>query len=284
MNRFNEEFIQYSEKKVKSEKKNLALYFAVHITLYVLLFFFLLVFAWYTIYISTHKFYAVKGPSMMPTLNAGIVNMSEDEVSYDGVFVDCRKKPEVFDIVVIQKNSDKNIIKRVIAKGGDWVTIAKGVDENGQDALFVYRIASEQNFDEVTDEEARLVEDDGANGYSIYGYQDWVANAGFDVTGKYEATFFNTYLSDYVFSNGLEEDFVVRESAGGLMYVQVPQGSYFCLGDNRGHSSDSRTNGFYKEKDIVGSVEIIVENYNFVSRFWEVVQFYFSKMKEFFAR
>ncbi len=284
MNQFSDDFIQFNDKKARNEKKNLALYFAATITLYVILFFFLLFFAWYTIYVATHKFYAVKGPSMMPTLNAQIVNMEDDGTSYDGVFVNCGQKPDVFDIVVIKRDGADSIIKRVIAAEGDWVTIAKGLDENGQESLFVYRIASGQNFEEVRDEDAKLVEDEGANGYSIYGYQDWLANKGVDVTGKYEAVFFNTFLSDYVFPNGLQEEYQIRESAGGLLYVQVPKDCYFCLGDNRGHSTDSRTAGFYKKADIVGVVEIIVENHNFVSRFWEVVKFYFAKMEDFFAR
>lgn len=282
MNTFNNDFIQYSEKKVKDETKNLALYFTVHITLYVLLFFFLLFFAWYTIYISTHKFYAVSGPSMMPTLNAGIVNMLEDDVSYDGVYVDCTKEAEVFDIVVIKRpNKQKSIIKRVIAKEGDYVTIAKGQDEFGQETFFVYRIPKDADFDAYSDDMAKMVEDNGANDYSIYGYQDWYANSGTDVSGKYEGTFFNTFLDDYLLGDSQYE---IRQASSGLLYVKVPEDCYFCLGDNRGHSSDSRTYGFYNKSSLVGTVELIVKNHNFVNKFWQIVRFYFVEMSEFFAR
>lgn len=284
MSEFDKDFIQYSDKKVKKETKNLALFFAVHITLYVVLFFFLLFFAWYTIYIATHKFYAVSGPSMMPTLNAGIVNMQEDDVSYDGVYVDRTKKAGVFDIVVIERANAKSIIKRVMAVEGDWITIAKGTDENGQESLFFYRVPKEAEFESYTDEMAKLNEDEGLNGYSIYGYQDWMANVGTDVTGKYEAAFFNTFLSDYVFPNSESGSYQYKVSAGGLVYVQVPENHVFCLGDNRGHSSDSRVSGFYKRADVVGTVELIVKNHNFVSRLWEVVKFYFAEIEEFFAR
>ena len=44
MNQFSDDFIQFNDKKARKERKNLALYFAATITLYVILFFFLLFF------------------------------------------------------------------------------------------------------------------------------------------------------------------------------------------------------------------------------------------------
>ena len=76
----------------------------------------------------------------------------------------------------------------------------------------------------------------------------------------------------------------VYVSENGLIYVQVPEGKYFCMGDNRGHSDDSRKNGFYDVEYIVGRVEFIVYDHNFGNRLWEVVKYYFGQVEEFFAR
>ncbi len=298
MNAFKDEnFIQYDKKKVKNETKNLALYFTVHITLYVVLFFFLLFFAWYTGFIATHKFYAVKGVSMMPTLNCEI---SEEEIlydpevqkiSYDGVYVNTAVKAKLFDIVVVEYDNGDSVIKRLMAQEGDYITIAKGKTAQNEDCFYFYRIPKGADLSVFTDEEAKLDEVSGENGYCIRGYEDWyknktgvsqplkaiTENSG---TNFYEYNFFQTFLSEY--GNSAKYNYHVSEN--GLVYVQVPQGKCFFMGDNRGHSTDGRENGFCSEKNIVGTTEFIVENYNFVNRILEVIKFYFGETQKFFAR
>ena len=277
-NQFDNDFIQYNDKKAKEEKKNLALYLSLTITLYIVLFFFALFFTWYTVFVSTHKYYEVSGPSMKPTYNATIADNDQNS-TIDAVYVNAIDPIKVFDVVVIKRKNKDSIIKRVIAQAGDYVTIATGTYE-GAPCFYVYRIsAAEMSSLDVTifeDESAKLVED-GANGYQINTYGNWFANSSAFL--NYESSFYNSFLSSEV-----EDNFEYFVSDSGLKYVKVPKNKVFCLGDNRGHSGDSRVSGFYDVSNLVGRVEFVVYNHNFVNRLWEVVKFYFSETEKFFAR
>ena len=96
---------------------------------------------------------------------------------------------------------------------------------------------------------------------------------------KYEYNFFTNFLSD--FEEGADNFYV---SDDGLVYVKVPQGKFFYLGDNRAHSSDARERGFCDIGNIVGRSEFFVKDYNFANRLWEVVKYYFKEIDKFFAR
>lgn len=280
---------------MKDETKNLTLYFITHITLYIVLLFFIIFFAWYTVFVTTHKFYAVYGPSMMSTLNSQIkpseISVSR-KTSYDAVYVDTLTKPKAFDIVVVERPKSDSVIKRLMAVEGDYITIAKGKTESGEDCFYFYRIANGENIEEFSDDDAKLVENRGENGYNIYGYQDWFDNREVSVdisvevegqvfTNNYEENFYLTFLDGYG-KTDVEFDYFVSNS--GLIYVKVPEGKVFCMGDNRGHSTDSRENGFFDKNFVVGRAEFIIYNHNFVNRIWEVIKFYFSEVEKFFAR
>ena len=86
MPNFNDEFIQYSEEKVKSEKKSSAFSLAVQIFLYILLIFFAIFFIWYTAFISTHKYYLVVGASMKDSLNSSL-SLTDGTGKQDAVYV-----------------------------------------------------------------------------------------------------------------------------------------------------------------------------------------------------
>ena len=277
-NKFDNDFIQYSDKKVKEENKNLALYLSLTITLYIIVFFFAVFFTWYTVFVSTHKYYEVSGASMKPTYNESISDTDQNS-KIDAVYVNTSDPINVFDVVVIKRKNKDAIIKRVIAQAGDYVTIATGIYD-GNPCFYVYRISAEEMSSlDVTvfeDESAKLVEN-GENGYQINTYSNWFANS--SVVGNYESSFYNVFLSPEVESN-----FEYFTSKDGLRYVKVPENKVFCLGDNRGHSGDSRVSGFYDVSNLVGRVEFVVYNHNFVNRLWEVVKFYFSEAEKFFAR
>lgn len=284
MNKFSGDFIQYSDEKVKDETKHLALYFVVHISLYIVLLFFLIFFAWYTVFISTHNFYAVTGPSMMPTLNADISDPTTSQnVSFDAVYVDKITEPKIFDIIVVKKEDGENVIKRLLATSGDYITIAKGSTEDGKERFYFYRIPNDVDPDSY--ENARL-DEDGESGYKLYDSESlWIHHSyandpvqnfnGWD----YEKNFYDTYLSEYESGN---ENYYV--DSNGLIFVKVPENCVFYMGDNREYSTDCRQTGFREEKYVVGRAEFIVYDYNFANRLLEVVKFYFREMEEFFAR
>ena len=280
MNYQNEEYIQYSKKKKNKETRSIAWYLTTHITLYIILIFFLIFFAWYTYFSVTHRYYIVTGTSMQPTLNSSIVLEDESE---DAVYVNIYGNIDFGDIVVINaSNNSDDIIKRVLATGGDYVTIARSGN-----SYYIYRIAKENVvLDEngimtgslIEDVNARLQENErGGFSYNI-DYISWGAEPGILQGGiTYEAQFYNQFIAD-----ADEEDLFT--SSNGLIYVKVPEDHVFCLGDNRANSRDSRYYGYFSLDEIVGDVEIIVYDYSFGNRVLQVISFYYRQVEEFFAR
>lgn len=62
------------------------------------------------------------------------------------------------------------------------------------------------------------------------------------------------YINDEVVS----EDFIIEETAdfnlASLGYLEIPEGHYFVVGDNRDDSLDSRILGLIPEEDIEGKI------------------------------
>lgn len=280
-----EEFIQDIDKKKKEETKSIALYLTTHITLYIVLIFFLIFFIWYTVFSVTHRYYIVEGASMQPYLNASIAP-TDTSSSQDAVYVNLNGKIEVYDVVVIEgvSKTSPSIIKRVVAEEGDFVSIAKSGN-----SFFLFRIdAEDMTLNEnneyttlVSDENALVFENERNTGYEIR-YDDWNGVDERVYNGvHYDYGFYSQFIQGYVNESDAYSYYV---SSDNLIYVQVPENSTFCLGDNRAHSSDSRTYGFISYDNIVGDVEITVYNYSFVNRVFEVIKYYYYQVEEFFAR
>lgn len=280
-----EEFIQDIDKKKKEETKSIALYLTTHITLYIVLIFFLIFFIWYTVFSVTHRYYIVEGASMQPYLNASIAP-TDTSSSQDAVYVNLNGKIEVYDVVVIEgvSKTSPSIIKRVVAEEGDFVSIAKSGN-----SFFLFRIdAEDMTLNEnneyttlVSDENALVFENERNTGYEIR-YDDWNGVDERVYNGvHYDYGFYSQFIQGYVNESDAYSYYV---SSDDLIYVQVPENSTFCLGDNRAHSSDSRTYGFISYDNIVGDVEITAYNYSFVNRVFEVIKYYYYQVEEFFAR
>ncbi len=296
---------RYKIENVAEKKRNEWVTLFVRLFVALVLVFFSIFFIWYAIFLSSHSYYRVDGASMVPTLNADISPSKFDEaqgISYDCVYVDKKADPKLFDVVVInthQKNADKTnktIIKRLMATGGDFVTVAKTVDQDGTERMGFFRIPKGTDRADYLDEQGLLLES-GENGYEIYEPNSiWAHKKNFEqpltfslkvkvggeeIENEYDYNFYLTFLKQYGSEN---ESFGYFVSSTGLLYVQVPEGSFFYLGDNRAHSSDSREDGFRKVEDIVGPVEIVIYNNNFFKRIGTFMTYFFKEVEKFFAR
>lgn len=281
-----ENYLSFDRQK-KEETTSIAWYLTTHIAFYVFLIFFLIFFAWYTYFMVTHRCYLVYGASMKPTLNEQVADGDNDGYM-DAVYINLYGKIDVSDVVVLDEVSSENesIIKRVVAKAGDYVTIANLSDE-GEEGLSLYRIPKEEMVNgesRISDEEAKVVETKEVAGYDVL----WT-HCSLDIENDilYENRFYEKFLSDRQnggFESANSEEYDYYTSPNGLVYVRVPEGKYFCLGDNRGWSDDSRKYGFIGEEKVVGDVEFIVYNCSFVSRLFEVVKYYYAQVEVFFKR
>ena len=169
----------------------------------------------------THIYYNVYGPSMSPTLNAGVTTPSE---CIDAVMVSKIKSFTRGDIIVIDRNekdsegNEKYVIKRLIAEGGDKITV-RLVEGNYRIVL----IRAGQTDEIILDEE--YIPDLSANENLNKKFQIMVENE------------------------------PVNYKDGFLI---LADDEVFYLGDNRSNSSDCSVYGPAKRKDVVGKVDYII--------------------------
>lgn len=203
------------EEVKEKKKKNLALRIMFRIVISLLI----VVCSIIIFFNATHSYYVVYGPSMTPTLNEGVLYPSE---SKDGVFVSKIKSYTRGDIVVAKRNDEetqKYVIKRIIAIGGDKIKIEliEGVNR-------VVLIKNGENESVVLDEE--YIDNYEINKYLLDSFNSMIINCGYTLD-----------------ENG---------------YLLIEKDCVFYLGDNRINSKDSSSYGMVLKKDIVGKVDYIV--------------------------
>lgn len=247
---------KYVEREVKKIPKVITIIFFVHITI------FLASMIWYFYFKSTYYVSEVQGSSMQPILNSGIQNDSQKE---DMVYVNRRLKGERGDIVTIQTEGSDKIIKRVIAKEGDCVSIY--VADDG-----FYHVSIKYSWEE----NAKIL-----NEQYVKSYEEWKNGGNHFAQEERDGVI---YARDfyYMFIYNDDENVV---NIDGVYYYQIPKNKYFCLGDNRAWSSDSRSRGLFDKSQIQGVAEIIIKGGSLNSgslaskKFNAIVAFYWKKLE-----
>lgn len=222
----------------------------------------------------------VRGPSMQSTINAEPYQDSKGYLWQDGVIFEYNATPAVGDIVIIRPDlsSAKTIIKRVIAFGGDKITIKKINDE--------YRVV--------------VIRASGGGPQPLYedyikSYDDWSRSPSrsYNANGatiEYESSFYSTYISGHV--SGSQVDGRAGLSlVDDTIYYTIPKNHFFYLGDNRTNSSDARANGTANLDEIVGVVRVIVHDAYYAKKngtlWWEIFKescaYFFRNISEYFA-
>lgn len=138
----------------------------------------------------------------------------------------------------------------VMLKVGDVkrfdIVVANEIDENGEDKLIIKRVI-------------------GMPGDTIHYENDTLYVNGQEVAepylDEYEAAFAQDKLQDtysynvYFQERALEAQSFTEDSQHNANFtVEVPEGQYYLLGDNRLISQDSRTAGTFSEADIKGKI------------------------------
>ncbi len=256
----------YVEKQVRKIPKVVSIIFLIYVIIFVCFM------IWYFDFRSKYYISDVEGPSMSPTINAEVSD-SDPNTKQDFVYVNKKKEAQRGDIVVVNlnttgvKENDYYIIKRVIAMAGDKITIK--IAEDGYYHVFMQYAGQE--------EVIQLDED------YIKSYEGWTSakSAYIASTTYYESEFYGTFIS-----SGMHVSII-----DGVAFYEVPENSYFCLGDNRAVSIDSRRRGVFSKNKICGVAEIIVKNgtkYRGVKLFFKkwgsIWGFYWKQIELLFAR
>lgn len=228
---------------------------------------------------NTYRYYPVHGTSMQPTINP-----TPDSNNFqDGVFVKVTHDVEINDIVIIDvaEPSIDTIIKRVIAKDGDLVTIAK--NDFGEDAdqmFYTYVIRAgqepiEANIEKLSEE---YIGDDRAH------WSNAATETQYDV--KYDGQFYDKFLK----YNTLKK-VTVNYQDKQLLFYQLNQNEVFFLGDHRSVSRDARSFGTVPKTQIVGSVIEILNDAQTLQnqgllwwvKFKVIFGYYWSDFADYFA-
>lgn len=246
--------IEIFEDNQKKEKKKTfgSRFFFVFFILYIA--FFVCFVAMFLNFKFTFTCVPIKGVSMKDTINSSLDN-SQTETQCDWVYIKEKSSYDRGDIIVFKakykdkKGQDLSLIKRLIALEKDAVTIAQDKDDG---LYYVYRVNSDALVDGVIEEyEIEKLEEpyikDREEWREVFNIVSWSKG------WAYQSEFYRTF-----FSSGNYD--VIECEENQMKFAIVPNGQFFYLGDNRGHSTDARERGTDYLASINGSAEIIVKD------------------------
>ena len=256
---------------------------SMYIAFFVVAVIFTILYSWFH---NNYYIMTITGRSMQPTLNIDVKSQNE---SQDMVIVDKDGEIDYGDIVIIKKpnkpSSDTTIIKRVIAFGGDKVSLVKVKDENNNFYYHVLRIKAGTDEIEVLNEDYILYKDNGV--------PDWEDKSSFPMAGVYyDAEFYQNYIysAGRYSSQGKIES--IEYDGMIIQFYEVGEGDVFYLGDNRANSSDARYYGPVDlESMVLGKVVKICYNgaysdYFFIRGYYQlkgIFEYFIPKLLDYFA-
>ncbi len=255
---------KYFKDEVEEKKTNKVFYKFVLALVLIYLVLFAIIYSYHV----NFEYVTINGCSMQPTLNPNPELQDIDEVQ-DGVIVRVGHDADYGDIIVIDRGEDEDsIIKRALAFGGDYFTIASVDFDGGRDYRFM-RI--KEGSDEV-----EILYEEYIKSYEYWNMVDGYVNDGIE----YESILYVKY-TQYLNYQTTKFDVEIGGQTYAIEFFQVPEGEVFYMGDNRTGSSDARISGTTKQTNIYGHVVRIVHNGTFIKE--DPVKWFFQQIADFFA-
>ena len=196
---------------------------------------------WILIFLLCYSSAVVYDISMQPTLNTASAT-DQDVVYYTNIH-----KIERGDIVILAPEDSDWLIKRVVAFEGEKIRYEYNQESNVYD-LYINNELYLENYVKESITPEKLEENNNLKKY-------------LDIT---DLTGYNPFASlKKMQENNFDED-------GNYI---VPKDTVFVMGDNRIHSTDSKSLGGIEVSQIKGKVELIIPKGE--NLLWEVVKFIF---------
>ena len=236
-------------KRVNIYKREMPIWFqAIFKALFI---FFMLICAAVVIFNFIHIGTPVVGESMAPTLNG-----YNDSELFDTVYINKYSGYTNGDIIVIQNpennsNANKYVVKRLIAKGGDKISIVRTYNSGTNATYAIQLIKKGSKTPEILKE--NYLE---ANSTLYYSYVEFQR-----LIGK----------------NNLKGGQVVN--VGGVLYLEIFEDYIFYMGDNRSSEASSKDcleYGPVEKNKVVGKVDIIV--YESKNHFNQILNHYVNSI------
>jgi signal peptidase I len=224
-----EKLVNYNLYKDGSEKKKSPLWLKIVGGFFGVIFMAFMGFVFYlNVFLEYHE---VKGGSMFPTLNGD----ARDE---DYVYSSVTKDVTYGDIIIYRASDDENeqerlVIKRLIGLGGDCIKVR----------------------------DTQILDDEGYLIFEVLirykGTTEWVVLDDSYISSR--AT--NYALHEKLYNRNVHNKILIEEDDGSR-YLEVPEGHFFAIGDNRVTSYDCATYGPLPLDRIHGKVEFVIYDNN----------------------
>lgn len=192
---------------------------------------------------QNYRFITINGTSMQPTLNPD-PEYVDGKAIQDGVFIRITKDVTYNDIVIVDKTdaTSRTVIKRVMAMGGDYISIIKVKQADGSESFRFIRLKKGEKTPEILEEDYIL-------GYEYWDLFKYVEEDGV----KYEDIFYENFIQN-------KPTKIIKVNGQDVKFSYIEEGYIFYMGDNRTGSFDARSTGADPQTKVIGKVVSIVHD------------------------